>query len=373
MIPEFDVLLSNSNKFQREFCVFPTKNNLIEVLGNTFEKQKEIVSHARGKGEDHCSTREKQLYANMSVMDFVKRCILKRPLVFMGSNDFTISRTGQKLKYPDDLQIEDYISYEEMAISAYLGVSTPTFFINDGSRNNSGEIGKPGTFQEFGIYVALVGARFENNKEMESRFILNQDFEKEWEVLYKKDKNSALNKKFNEEAYKIRMRITAETFFTEAEMRGSEYKKSVWCRLVGFGLGVWTYDKKIQTKNFLSVFIDVLISSNFKNIKIVDFTWFDTQDTQFTNKIIQTQNGNPIELLFSQNNPAKKLPEEYLLIASYAWDSNSFPGNEYWISSLTASGDPAAACCSTIPELQNPYINRFFENISIISVMDTKK
>jgi len=49
------------------------------------------------------------------------------------------------------------------------------------------------------------------------------------------------------------------------------------------------------------------------------------------------------------------------VVAAYAWDGNSFPGNEYWSGSRTASGDPAAACCSQIPQFQNAYVNT--ENI----------
>ena len=58
--------------------------------------------------------------------------------------------------------------------------------------------------------------------------------------------------------------------------------------------------------------------------------------------------------------PAAPLPAAFArctLVATYAWDGNAFPGNEYFNGALTASGDPAAACCSTITELANPLVN----------------
>ena len=61
-----------------------------------------------------------------------------------------------------------YLSYDEIMLASLLGVSGPSFFINDGSRYNSGKPAKPGTFESRGVIIGLVGARFERADRMDS-------------------------------------------------------------------------------------------------------------------------------------------------------------------------------------------------------------
>ena len=70
--------------------------------------------------------------------------------------------------------------------------------------------------------------------------------------------------------------------------------------------------------------------------------------------------GTDIRINFSRRDPFSLLTgadKDKLVVAMFAWDGNSYVGNEYWQGLLSASGDPAAACCSNIPELLNPDIN----------------
>merc|ERR1712048_1309176 len=76
------------------------------------------------------------------------------------------------------------------------------------------------------------------------------------------------------------------------------------------------------------------------------------------------RSGHRVDVDFGRREPAEGRGdyERCLLAAMYAWDSNSFPGNEYYLGMLSASGDPAAASCSTISFVQNAEINHEYIN-----------
>jgi len=171
---------------------------------------------------------------------------------------------------------------------------------------------------------------------------------------------------------------------------GAKQKTMAYCHVVGLGLGVWELSSN-QGTYMVQEFSEVLSTYEFPYISDINFSWFPAECCQWWGKQVnlgkspmksprenQSYNvigkkNNQIKVHFSKRNPAESLSSENtdkvqkLLVAMYAWDSNSFPGNEYWIGKLNASGDPAAACCSTIAELQNTMINQNFqENIEII-------
>lgn len=71
------------------------------------------------------------------------------------------------------LVLKDLQSYDEMGLSSLLAVSTPTFFINSGSRGNRAIVNEEADeFENTGVLVGQVGARFERIGRMEWKHLI---------------------------------------------------------------------------------------------------------------------------------------------------------------------------------------------------------
>lgn len=409
----FDDLIQKSAEFPMKS---PNSSNLLVNFATTDQLRKEVVEHAQGTRPilhnktvrlmeeflkyktTNGSQKEKDLYAKMTVPEFITRLLCKRPLAFFGGNDHCLLRDGETQGLSgfdvigtdaDDgtgaLTLGEYLSYDEIQIAALVGMSVPTHFINDGSRFNMGMLGQDGQYEKKGVYVGLVGARFERPELMEYQHMFvteaqntvkngygnpdNAKF-KHWTEFYdidhfptceeveKNSLNFALTSHgyLNLEVYKKRLQMVIEPFLFDANHRAKEKGKMAYVHAVGLGLGVWAVDECAQAFVMLNVYAELIKENNFENIADIDFSWFPEECNRHEVVKAAAKKKN-IAIHFSRRNPAAKLEENKLLVASYAWDGNSFPGNEYWIRKWRASGDPAAACCSFISELQNPYIN----------------
>ncbi len=425
---DFQTLVQRSNIFAP---TLPTQANRITVIaGADLSKQRAIIEQAKNSyplihtkvdawlnsflayKKSYGSAIEKALYQNMDKHSLVDRLLTKRPLMFMTANDFYLLRDGKTkgkgafefigtTQEEAPLVLSDYISYDEMQLATLIGVSVQTFFINAGNRNNQGKPAAPGCYEKQGVYVGLVGARFEKPGLMEWQHIIitpEQNTTQHgygllgnhtnpklalWSKLYddlrfatfaqaKQDKSGRYisfdggHKYFDCAAYKKRMRLVIEPFLLDANERGKQQNKKVYVHAVGLGLGVWQIIPQ-QAKLMLDVYADIIQQRNLSHIADIDFSWFGNENSCGHIKHGQTfkTKTNAVMIHFSKRNPADKLQGQdssKLLVANYAWDGNSYPGNEYWDGNLTASGDPAAACCSTIPELQNPQINLYISS-----------
>ncbi len=450
---------------------FPVINNMIfSIAGDDKVKQNRIVEQAAGVRpivhekvkqlildfidvkRNSGSNVEKAFYNTMwqeakednlfLVNNFIKRLLVCRPLAFVGKSDDYLLRDGKTDGANDSaseykpgpfdsigtddekapLVLKDYISYDEMAISALIGVSCPTYFINNGNRENWGGLGKKGDFQEEGVFVGLVGARFEridsNSRSGSEQFnrmetchmaitsLQNtsangygkgleveskpQTLLQVWQKFYGKTfptyemaKSEALkyikvgdDRYLDVEVYKKRIKMVIEPFLLDADERARSENKKAYCFIVGLGLGVWKLDNIYQKNIYIKAVAEAVRDSHLPDVSDIDLSWIDTSENQEGTEakefILNVCSKKNINVQFTKNNPAQKLKDPgKLLVAMYAWDSNAYPGNEYWKDSLNASGDPAAACCSTIQELQNPLINhQFLDKITFYGSAD---
>ncbi|PWA02243.1 hypothetical protein BB558_001623 [Smittium angustum] len=501
----FEEILRRSDLFPTNF---PTSNNRIRAIaGSDKKKQKTIVSQALDTRvilhprvaslirdflnikKDYGTDIERRVYDNLAanlnidaagssstfsfplssqldeVNQFIQRLIVKRPLAFFLPNDIGILRSGIQVKNNPrnvsgnewlvvgksadcKIPFHSYMSYNEMQISALVGTSTPSFFINNGSRNNCARIGYEINHEPCGVIQGLVGARFEKPNLMEWQHVMitqqqnvevngygkrtpsthNSALLQVWAKFYGqagvkstpldsiKDSEvyyfptyaeaeeyidspayNALSVEeryfvrhsryeiFNISVYKRRMRITADIMLLDANDRAQNIRKNtqeytvnkrVFLDVVGLGLGVWRY-KEEQNQWFVDAVGESIEQLSLPNVAFVHFSWVQVDSCLHARHggVLKCKSGNEIRILFGNRSHAERIgpvfnkwepdttSSQQLLVTTYPWDSNSFPGNEYWLGSLSASGDPAAACFSTIPELQNPYINPFHNKI----------
>jgi hypothetical protein len=364
------------------------------------------------------------LYAALGddVAAFAFRLVAKRPVAFLTSLDSALLRDGSRpgdrhaftrIGTPGErapLLVADYLAYPEIAVAALLTVSAYTRFINQGDRSNCARRGAPGSFVDSGVYIAAVGARFERDDQMETLFcVVNRDrstadngygragspqgayhgllrvfaplygFEHfpswaEAAAEYAQRSSDADCRYcplygaelFDKLAYRARIRVTLEALLFDADLRGADAARPAYLYVTGLGLGVWAIAKLEQSRLFLDELARAIAAHALPHIDDVYVAWFPPEaqrcGTAADGDSLADAAGHRITIRFGNASPAALLPNpRSLLVATFAWDGNSFVGNEYFEGALAASADPAAAACSTVAEVANPYINPFFD------------
>lgn len=344
-----------------------------------------------------------------NIEKFYSRLIKKRPLTFVGSDDFCLLRDGKTQSFgcPGDINPREYVVYTEMEFGAMLQVASPTIFINDGNRYNQG--GSTGDNHEtVGRIAALVGARLEIDDGMEALHCVcgvleraeqrhalqiengerTADFgrikgvTKEfvdgykyiWSEFYKQASDVVEDGLYISKL-EYRLYISYKKFFADA-VANSTFAKKAYIRVVGLGDGVWsngnTYVIRRAIGNAVRRVFDELTTEEKRKIAVIEFSQYQHKEYALAFGLkSESELLDDVEVISSEEAFfAHKLPDRYndcQLCVNFAWDGGSYVGNEYWNGELSASGDPAAACCSSITTSMNPDRNpEFLENLCIV-------
>lgn len=197
-------------------------------------------------------------------------------------------------------------------------------------------------------------------------------------------------KYLDSQIYKRRLAAVLAPWLVDSNRRALDAGTTAFCCTTGLGLGAWGVDSR-QRDLMNEVYAELLTTLPLPAISdlvacepkelgalpcpystrppnsrtqlrclvpagVIAGDWFSDASTGNAIRI------RPAKLNGSWRDPAIKLrgaDDGKLLCAMYAWDGGAYPGNEFYepYGMLSGSGDPAAACCSTITEVGNPEIN----------------
>ena len=154
--------LKDSEEFEAEICKAPTIANWIthdqdpdwlNMANQSYpilhEEVLKLCQQFLEFKQSHGNSKEKEFYREMSLISLIERLISKRPLSFVGAYDGYVLRDqtcGSSDWHligssdPDDKvqrrsknpipKLEDYMSYDEIKLAAFLQVSSPVKPIN---------------------------------------------------------------------------------------------------------------------------------------------------------------------------------------------------------------------------------------------------
>lgn len=161
--------------------------------------------------------------------------------------------------------------------------------------------------------------------------------------------------------FQERARLVIEPFLARANRAAEMEGRQAYCRVKGLGLGCWQVDPR-QEGLMLDVFVEILRRRALPHMAAVEFAHFPKSSCLAGIESGGVFPGTNVQIFFTRDgfaSPARADPGkgDLLLCAMYAWDSNAWPGNEWWLGHLGMTDDSAAASCSYISTLQNPDVN----------------
>uniref|UniRef100_A0A1I8NJT8 Uncharacterized protein n=1 Tax=Musca domestica TaxID=7370 RepID=A0A1I8NJT8_MUSDO len=290
------------------------------------------------QGPSICSSKEKQLYANMPLNYFIQRLLTKRCVSFVGRMDAYLLLSGEtgagdaysnigSDKEKEPLTLQNCLSYDEVKLSAFLSISSYSELINNGNRRNRGVIETDyNNIEREAVVVGLIGARFQRPFVMDYQDIVIshqqntiergygqpktftlwnsikfhlfskrslREKRKLWEQFYEEPtllyhQVSRDNKRFGDVfrpgsqeifdnvAMKKRYSLSFDTLLMEAQSRAASENRQAYVHIVGIGLGTWRIAPQ-QTQIFLETFEQRVkhLLTKLNNIGVLHFAWFD--------------------------------------------------------------------------------------------------